>query len=584
LHQVNFVAVVDMGASVCKSAEKSEDGIAKTQATKRHSFCVMKRQASQAAVIKLSDDFDGGYQKGSQLGADDKVFNVTSTMTEVSYCARAIPKDQMPIQDITVVEEHLTCLTSLYNAHLCRFVEAFDVGDHFYMLYEKAKEQSVFQYEKDLRSGKPLDPEQVQVYCRQITMALKTAHSQDVVHGRLSESSIVMDVCDGEADRSVKVCDIGQTFVLRPLRASQKLDYEAPETLWDELPKPGNTQQLRAAVKSFMSLDMWALGVLMFRMLTGKFPFKKATKDCIHNDAVEFGEEWDQMPDAKDAINSLLRKHGRIRLSADRLLKHPWLMLSRDKVSKSKMMRVLQNVLANTYENTFKKFALRMIAEGIEPEKLEIVQRAFRFIDKNGDGNLSVQEISEALRKYGEDEDEAVAVFEAIDRDGSGSLSFAEFTAVSIGRQEYCDKETLWHAFKRMDKDDSGNIDKAELQRMVREVEHLSKQDEIDCEVESIAKDVTLPVDFDAFVHVMTAPVGASPSSVKMGLDRCCYTVLKVDNHGVRHIEPKEFSMPAGSPLNAAIYSKQTLMFGGKSPGKWPTSPGKKPGKFGFKV
>merc|ERR1719296_192071 len=115
---------------------------------------------------------------------------------------------------------------------------------------------------------------------------------------------------------------------------------------------------------------------------------------------------------------------------------HPWILLSKTKVSKSKMIRVLQNVIFNTTESTFKKFCMRVIAEDMSPEKLMVVTQAFRQIDTNSDGTLEVKEVAKALKRYTEEEgDESLAesVFEAIDRNASGSLNFAEFTAVSIG-------------------------------------------------------------------------------------------------------------------------------------------------------
>merc|ERR1719190_292411 len=100
-----------------------------------------------------------------------------------------------------------------------------------------------------------------------------------------------------------------------------------------------------------------------------------------------------------------------------------------------------------------------------------MIQNAFSIIDKNGDGNLEVEEIRAVLKKYGEEEGAADEIFEAIDRDASGTLNFAEFTAVSIGPSEYCDKEVLWHCFNRFDQDGNGSFDRAEIGTVVREAE-----------------------------------------------------------------------------------------------------------------
>merc|ERR1719160_2171040 len=109
-------------------------------------------------------------------------------------------------------------------------------------------------------------------------------------------------------------------------------------------------------------------------------------------------------------------------------------------------------------------------------ETLQIVESAFRFIDRNGDGNLELREIQATLKKFMNEEDQVSdEIFKAIDRDASGTINFAEFTAVSIGPHEYCNKETLWKTFNRFDRDGNGAFDKDEISIVVREVEHLAE-------------------------------------------------------------------------------------------------------------
>merc|ERR1711957_454358 len=204
-------------------------------------------------------------------------------------------------------------------------------------------------------------------------------------------------------------------------------------------------------------------------------------------------------------------------------------------------MRVLQNVLVNTTETTFKKFTMRVIAEDMPAEKVEVVTKLFRAIDKNGDGVLEVKEIKDVLRKYGEEEGAADEIFEAIDRDASGTPNFAEFTAVSLGPSEYHDMETLWHTFNRFDKDGNGQFDKSEIMVVVKEVENSSDPTGLEKEVDEIAKDVDMPVDFDSFVQVILTPAGQNVNKMACSYDRFCYSVLKVDNHKVRHITPKQY-------------------------------------------
>lgn len=541
----------------CSSVEQARKPV------RRMSFSLIKSD-QDSTILKTADQYTEIYDIGSTVcDRDDQVISITNRENEVEYIARSILKSDMPIgQKMGVVERHLLCLRNLDHGHICRFVEAFDDGDNLVLVYEKANSTPLLDIEE-----LPLEEALVQSYTRQIAMALSVAHRNNppMVHGRLSESSILVSREEDEDSefRALKICDMGQTFVLRPPRAAG--EYEVPEVLWDELKCPESMDVMEDERKAYANTDMWALGVLVYKMLTGRSPFantkQKDLAEDIKSNTVQFGEEWKAWPDALEAVSGMLKHNSRIRTSADKLLKHAWVAKEREHMSKSKMMRILQNVMFNTTESTFKKFCMRVIAEDMAPETLEIVERAFRRIDKNGDGTLTVEEIGQFLKKCGEQEGVADEIFAAIDRDASGTLNYAEFTAVSIGPQEYCNKETLWHTFNRFDKDNNGSFDKSEITLVLKEVEHLAEAATCEKEVDEIARDIDMPMDFDTFVHTMYTPSGQQVNKLSLGWDKFCHNMLKVDNHNVRSIAPRTYDNATlvASPLMKSPYRKSTL-------------------------
>jgi serine/threonine protein kinase len=361
---------------------------------RRTSFSSVK---GNLVVLKESCNFEQEYTLGDNLGKDDAVWRATNNENEIPFAMRRIEKESMPLTDTDELTTHLQNLRSLRHMHICSFVEAFESEDHIDLIYEMASSKSLFDQEKALMKGKPLKEELVRHYAQQITMALVVAHRNGVVHGRLCETSILYDTCEIGSDdaKSIKLCDFGQTFFLRPPRASESVSFTSPEVLSEEREDPNSPTSPKAAggegVMGRAAADMWALGILIFTMMTGAKPFEANNEQdlvqAIKRTSVDFEPHkkiWAAAPEAKEVIRSLLMHSTKLRCTAEKLLKHPWIQKDRERVSRSKMLRVLTNVVANSNESTFKKFVMRVIAEDMPPEKIETVQAAFRSLDKNG--------------------------------------------------------------------------------------------------------------------------------------------------------------------------------------------------------
>ncbi len=108
----------------------------------------------------------------------------------------------------------------------------------------------------------PLPPDRVRKICRQIAVALEAAHRAGVVHRDIKAANVVLVEQDGDPE-FVKVLDLGvatlvdeKTRITRSGALIGTPGYIAPE-------------QLQGAAVS-PSGDLYALGALMFRMLTGE--------------------------------------------------------------------------------------------------------------------------------------------------------------------------------------------------------------------------------------------------------------------------------------------------------------------------
>lgn len=105
------------------------------------------------------------------------------------------------------------------------------------------------------------------------------------------------------------------------------------------------------------------------------------------------GEEWDVISDeAKDLISKMITVQEN-RITASDVLRHPWL----SKTNLSGNIKLNANGIRNFYQaEKFKRIALTAIAFHSDAE-IDDLGRVFNALDKDGDGHLSYDELLEGL-------------------------------------------------------------------------------------------------------------------------------------------------------------------------------------------
>ncbi len=190
--------------------------------------------------------------------------------------------------------------------------------------------------------------------------------------------------------------------------------------------------------------DLWSCGVILYILLCGYPPFNGANDKQII-EAVLKGKftldepEWDDVSDdAKDLVKRLLTLDPDRRISATEALQHRWikLMAQAEKIDKQVAAKTLSNLKNFRGEQKLKQAALAFIASQlVSKDETEHLEKIFQAIDKDGDGNLSKEEI---LNGYEEhfgvpiSEEEVDKMFKEIDMDGNGSIDYTEFVMATM--------------------------------------------------------------------------------------------------------------------------------------------------------
>ncbi|KAM8927038.1 serine/threonine-protein kinase SBK2-like [Pelodytes ibericus] len=174
---------------------------------------------------------------------------------------KLLPKTSTKQQNF--LYEYCVALTlSVHPNIIGMFGIAFESTEHYGFLYEAALQRDLISIIKP-REGVP-EPAAKQC-TKQLVSALEFIHNRGLVYRDVKPENILIF---GRNCQSIKLTDFGLT---RPRGTMLKLvsgiiPYTAPEL--------SNTQSGEGVPIDF-TLDAWALGVLLFCLITGYFPWEK---------------------------------------------------------------------------------------------------------------------------------------------------------------------------------------------------------------------------------------------------------------------------------------------------------------------
>ncbi|XP_066927261.1 mitochondrial adenyl nucleotide antiporter SLC25A24-B-like [Clytia hemisphaerica] len=131
--------------------------------------------------------------------------------------------------------------------------------------------------------------------------------------------------------------------------------------------------------------------------------------------------------------------------------------------------------------------------EGYEFDK-EGFEKLFHELDVNKDGRIGVDELSDGLKRLGIHQipGQAQKIIDIGDIDETEELSFDEFL-------KYCHdhEQKVWLIFKKFDTNNSGTINKSELESQFKHLGVKVSESEIDMLLKKMDKDGSLHIDWD---------------------------------------------------------------------------------------
>jgi serine/threonine protein kinase len=387
--------------------------LTRTTILRRHQTITKLKDTATKAT--LESRYKTQWQKPLGEGSFGSVYLATDRVTGESVAVKKIPKD---MTDSASFQREMDALLHLRDnsghPHICGLKENFEEGEYFYLVLDLVSGGEMFDHLCEKGAYSEADAARL---VREVASALAFLHGIGIVHGDMKPENLMLS-SSNSSDAVIKIVDFGCAQVMiedGPLAnknvtraASNTPAYSPPEIL--EKKKMNSKDSIDA------SFDMWALGVIVYIMLTGVHPFD------LHGNASEAEIAYHitsrqkpplknspitahLSPNAIEVIEKLIDWDPSKRLTAYELLENPWV---RGETALKKKMADSDKKLS-LYRAFNTKLEAKVFADMISwnesedsndvAKRTSLIERAFHNLDPGRRGYVTTSD----LRKLSKD-------------------------------------------------------------------------------------------------------------------------------------------------------------------------------------
>ncbi|KAJ3674657.1 hypothetical protein LUZ60_005273 [Juncus effusus] len=440
------------------------------------------------------------YYVGRELGRGE--FGVTYLCTdrethETLACKSISKKKLRTAIDVEDVRREVAIMSALpIHPNIVRLRAAYEDNDAVHLVMELCEGGELF--DRIVARGHYNERSAADVL-KTIAEVIKVCHRNGVIHRDLKpENFLYASKKDGS---DLKAIDFGLSVFFKPGDTFSEIVgspyYMAPEVLRRNYGP---------------EIDIWSAGVILYILLSGGPPFWAETEQgvakAILKGVIDFERSpWPQISNnAKNLIRGMLEMDPKKRLTAQQVLDHPWLHTARRADSDVNLGDIVRTRLKQfSVMNKFKKKAMRVIADHLSVEEVEVIREIFTFMDTDKIGKISFEQLKTGLQKVGSQlsESEMKLLMEAADVNGDGYLDYGEFVAITIHLQKLSKDEHLRRAFIFFDKNESEYIEFNELRDALAEENGHADLDVVNVIMQEVDTNKDGRISYQEFVGMM---------------------------------------------------------------------------------
>ena len=249
----------------------------------------------------------------------------THRATSRKVAIKCVLRKDLPPADDAAIYDEVAILASLNHPHIVPIIDFFDEKDCYFIVMELMSGGDLFDRIGKKKSYSEADARDLVV---KMLKAVAFCHKRKIAHCDMKPKNLLLMSDDN--DSFIKLADFGfAARVHKPKSLTKQCGtpfFVAPEILTR---KPYDQQS-----------DMWSVGCIVFLLLSGNLPFmgrsqKELFRKIVAGRYVFKEEDWAGVSDdAKDLVSKMLVLDPDERITAEQALRHPYLLLSTDRLSR----------------------------------------------------------------------------------------------------------------------------------------------------------------------------------------------------------------------------------------------------------
>lgn len=393
-----------------------------------------------------------------------KVYRVINKETFEAYACKIIEKANISRPDRFRIEVDL--LKSIDHQNIVKLYEIFEDNLTIYLILEECKGGELFQILKERTLSKNFHTERESALLfKQIMSAITYCHNKGICHRDLKPENLLFS---NNNSNLLKLIDFGLSkyFKKSPRMRSMvgTVCYMAPEVF------SGTYTE---------KCDVWSAGIILYTILCGKPPFlgktQKEIAQKIKNLDYNFNSpQWKCISnEAKDLLSKIF-VFAEDRLSSIQVLNYEWVKGLAPNSTEIILKLEIDKIIEFSFLDKLQKSIVSFISYRFNFNELMSLNEIFKSLDKNSDGEISINEMKEAIRLLSNkqiielDDEEIEYIFNEIDLDKNGLINYSEFISSAIDYKKLIKLDHVLEAFHSFDTDKNGKISFKELSDVIK--------------------------------------------------------------------------------------------------------------------